>query len=304
MDETFNVITLRSNSLELEVIPWLGGSVGSFRAFGRDLFRPISDSDRQSQNVLGVSMFPMFPYANRITNNEFIFEKVSYKFRANNLPERYNVHGCSWKRVWSIGDTSERCANIFVEVTEHDQPYAYRAEQHFELDENSLIVNLSIKNQKSRAMPFGFGLHPWFQKSEDVTIKFDAKSFYLEEPDGVSGDIIVLPPELDFSTPKHLPIGWRNNNYGNWDGSAEIIRHQERLKMNIEADSVFKNLMFYSDPKVLYFCLEPQTNASGAFNRDNGFSDKDQGIIILEPNEKIEGKIRFTPTINLALKET
>jgi aldose 1-epimerase len=60
-------------------------------------------------------------------------------------------------------------------------------------------------------------------------------------------------------------------------------------------DAVFGHLMFYADPGLPVFCVEPQTNASCAFNRAGGFDDPDDGVIILEPGASAGGSLRFAP---------
>ena len=63
--------------------------------------------------------------------------------------------------------------------------------------------------------------------------------------------------------------------------------------LTIAADPAFKHLMFYAMPQLPVFCLEPQTNASCAFDRAGGFEDPDDGVIILEPGQIASGTIRF-----------
>ena len=62
----------------------------------------------------------------------------------------------------------------------------------------------------------------------------------------------------------------------------------------MKADPIFKHLMFYADPAKPYFCVEPQTNASGAFNRGR-WDDADEGIIVLAQGESAAGTVCFTP---------
>jgi aldose 1-epimerase len=59
------------------------------------------------------------------------------------------------------------------------------------------------------------------------------------------------------------------------------------------ADPVFRHLMFYADPARPYFCVEPQSNASGAFNRRDGFVTPEEGVVILQPGETTSGNVRF-----------
>ena len=291
-----DLVELRAGALALDLAPGIGGSVASFRLDGIDLMRPLSGADRAGGNVLGVAMFPMVPYANRITGNAFTFGGKTYTFSANNPPEKYNVHGTGWHRPWTIVSATANEALLQLEVSEPGEAYSYRATQRLVLDASGLTVMMAITNAGRDTMPFGCGLHPWFERDDDVTLQFDARRFYLEEPDGVSGNPITVPPELDFAAARALPQGWRNNDYGGWDGVAVLRWPRRGVALRITAAPLFKHLMIYADPAQSFFCIEPQTNASGAFNRTGGFEDPDEGVTVLAPGATAEGSVRFEAT--------
>jgi len=286
-------LDLCAGELTLALVPAIGGSVASFQLSGIDLMRPLSAADRAARNVLGVAMFPMVPYANRVTGNAFNFNGRHYAFAANNPPEIYNVHGTGWHRPWRVERADGSQVDLRLDALADETGYLFEASQFFALDASGLTVRLSVTNVGLDTMPFGVGLHPWFDREDDVTVQFSARRFYLEEPEGVSGNPISIPPELDFTNARSLPDGWRNNDYGGWDGHAEIRWPHRGVALAIEADRTVGHLMVYADPKRPFFCIEPQTNASGAFNRSGGFEDPEQGAIILVPRATVSATIRF-----------
>lgn len=287
-------LVLRAGALEVGLVPQIGGSMSSLRWCGIDLMRRLSDEDRKVGNVLGVAMFPMTPYANRIAGNAFDFAAGRWQVQPNNPPEKFNVHGSGWQHAWTVTDTGPANATLSLDMVAGAEPYSYRATQAFAISDENLIVTMTLTNTGLVAMPFGFGLHPWFDRDPDVTVQFKARRFYLEEPDGLSGDPITLSPELDFAERRPLPGGWRNNDYGGWDGEATIRFPARGAGLRIKADPVFKHLMLYADPTKPYFCVEPQTNASGAFNR-GGWDDPQEGVIVLAPGERCSATVMFAP---------
>jgi aldose 1-epimerase len=293
MTAAHETVQLEAGQLSVGLVPTIGGSVSYLRRGGVDAMRPLSVADQAAGNVLGVAMFPMLPYANRIVGNSFAFDGTTYRVEANNPPEKYNVHGTGWHRSWRVESRSDHDAVLSLKVIEPHAAYSYRATQHFTVDDDGLTVLMAIANAGAVAMPFGLGLHPWFERDADVTVQFRAKRFYLEEPEGVSGNAISLPPELDFAAARPLPQGWRNNDYGGWDGVAAIHYPSRGLTLEMRAEPVFGHLMVYADPTKSYFCAEPQTNASGAFNRPGGMSDPDEGVLVLQPGESASGSVRF-----------
>jgi aldose 1-epimerase len=241
-------------------------------------------------------MFPMVPYANRIAGNEFTFEGQRYSFKANNLPERFNVHGTGWQTPWDVVEAGSSEAELQLEYFRpREEPYSYLATQRFRLKPDRLEVTMTITNRSGRPMPFGLGQHPWFPRSPDVSIQFHALQFWLEGPDGVATDSITTPPELDFSEGGTLPQSWRNNGYGHWAGVAEIRYPSREAGLRIEADPLFRHLMFYADPTKPHFCLEPQTNAVCAFNKIGQRPEADLGVIVLKADQTTKGTMWFTP---------
>jgi aldose 1-epimerase len=289
-----SVIELSAGELSIGLVPEVGGSLAYFRKGGVDLMRPLSAADRAAKNVLGVAMFPMVPYANRIAGNEFDFGGRTWRFEPNNPPERFNVHGTGWHSAWR----AERDGGGVLLGLDHvapEEPYSYRATQHFSLSPDGLTVKMQLANRGAVAMPFGFGLHPWFERTAHTELAFTASHFFMEGPEGIATERLALPPELDFADGKPLPDTWRNNDYGGWDGVAEIRFPDKRLGLRFEADPVFGHLMLYADPEKPFFCIEPQSNAPCAFNRMNGPCGGAFGARILAPDESLEGTIRFLP---------
>lgn len=64
---------------------------------------------------------------------------------------------------------------------------------------------------------------------------------------------------------------------------------------SVRGERVFRHIMFYADPTSSAFCVEPQTNASGAFNRPGGLFDPEDNLIVLEPGQGMSGLLRFEP---------
>jgi aldose 1-epimerase len=288
------MMEISAGPLAIGVAPEIGGSLAFFRMNGIDAMRPLSPADAEAKNVLGAAMFPMVPYANRIAGNAFDFGGRTWRFEPNNPPDRINAHGSGWKSAWNA-DRDDDGIRLSLDHIASDEPYSYRAVQHFALDAEKLTVCLQLTNAGPVAMPFGFGLHPWFERSPATALAFGASRFLMEGPGHVPTDWISLPPELDFADSGPLPDTWRNNDYGDWYGEAEIRFPERGLGLTIMADPVFDHLMLYADRESPHFCLEPQSHAPCAFNRMSGRGGEAFGAHVLAPGESLEGKIRFRP---------
>jgi len=288
------LIELSAGSLALGIAPGIGGSLAYFRKDGVNLMRPLSPDDLAGKNVLGVASFPMVPYANRIAGNAFDFADRTWHFKANNPPELFNVHGSGWHSSWAAerGDSGVLLRLRHIAPLE---PYSYEATQHISLSPDALTVKMCLTNIGAVSMPFGFGLHPWFERDCTTELTFEATHFFMEGPEGVATERLAMPAELSFAAGRRLPDTWRNNDFGGWDGKADIRFMERGVGLRIEADPIFGHLMLYADPEKSYFCLEPQSNAPCAFNRMKGPDGDTFGARVLAPGEKIEGTIRFLP---------
>jgi aldose 1-epimerase len=182
-----------------------------------------------------------------------------------------------------------------LELLTESQAYAYRAVESFELTPRQLEVSLSVTNFGSRRMPFGMGLHPYWTRTPDVTVRFNATHFWLEGPEYLPTDRIRVPPELDFTSARALPATWRNNDYGGWSGLAELEFPQLGWGLRMRADPVFRHLMLYCDPAQPFFCLEPQTHAVGALGRVKENERQDLGLALLEPGESLRASVYLEP---------
>ena len=288
------LIELAAGDLSIGLVPGIGGSLAYFRSNGIDLMRPLSPADLAAKNVLGAAMFPMVPYANRIADNSFSFGDKQWRVEPNVPPERLNVHGSGWQSVWQ----AERDPTGILLTLEHIAPqetYSYYASQHFSLSPAGLTVEMQLTNRGAAALPFGFGLHPWFTRGAATELAFRASHFLMEGPEGIPTEWLAMPPELDFAHGRRLPDTWRNNDFGCWSGQADVRFRDIKLGLTIEAEPIFGHLMLYADPRKPFFCVEPLSQAPDAFNRMTGADGEMFGAHILEPGEGIEGKIRFLP---------
>jgi aldose 1-epimerase len=286
------IIILAEGSTSVGLIPELGGSLAFARFGGSDILRPLSDEDRRRDDILGVACFPMVPYANRIADNAFEFRGQRYIFKPNLPGEPINEHGSGYNSRWAVTDQGKSTATMSLIYRDPENPYSYDTYQRVSVRGDGFSIAMKVTNRGKCAMPFGFGLHPWFHRDPDVLLGFDASQFWLLTRGPIPRERIAVPPELSHHDGKPLPRVYRENCYGGWEGQFEIRFPSRNLSVVVSAEPIFGHLMLYADPGMSVFCVEPQTNATGAFNQLNGPYDG-LGEIVLDPDEAAEGTIDF-----------
>ena len=54
-------------------------------------------------------------------------------------------------------------------------PWSYEVFQTITLEDNNIFFELEISNKSNNPMPFGFGIHPYFNFNDKVKLKFYAE---------------------------------------------------------------------------------------------------------------------------------
>ena len=90
-----------------------------------------------------------------------------------------------------------------------------------------------------------------------------------------------------------MPI---DNLFTGWDGQAVIEWPEWRARLTISATPPLRNLVIYSPADQDFFCIEPVTNITDAFNAaDRG--EPDTGMIVLEADETAGGIVTYTTAV-------
>jgi aldose 1-epimerase len=278
-------VALTNDKLVLELSPNIGGSVSRF-AF-QDGTRTIELFRKAvGKSVLEHSMFPMVPFCGRIRDNAFTVNGKTFHLEPNFGNEPIVCHGDGWLNAWHVEESSNTKAVVRLDWL-HAEPYCYQAWQTFELLGRELIATLRVINKANEVMPFGLGFHPYFDRASVKTLQMNTPSVWLEGPLHLHTERVTTPPELAFDkTP--LPKVWRNLCYGGWDGVARLEFDTFMLEMRAATEHVH----LYTPPDEDYFCLEPQSHCTTAFNLEKtaGF---DPGTVFLRPDESFSFAVAF-----------
>ena len=283
-------VCLTSGDLSLTLLPEIGGSVGAFRLAGFDLMRPMP---KGATEALSSGMFPMAPFANCLRDNVFLFAGKRYEVSPNMAGTELNFHGSAWQSVWRTLSQSAASAELALESGWVDAVYQYAARQHFRLDDSGFDIAMWVANRGATALPFSFGLHPWFPLHGNARLRFHSNSRWLGDASGRAVACEPLPTEADYSDWRNAPTGWQNYCHAGWDGRAEINWPDSGIGLSIAADPIFAHLMLHSPASgESVFCLEPQTCAPCGFDGlEAGLVQK--GVHILAPGASVGGSVRF-----------
>src|SRR5215471_8927723 len=93
---------LRSDSLDLEVLPEAGARIHRLRAFGHDLLRSPPDPEVHLSDPFFWGGFPLVPWSNRVPGGKLVFRGKTYPLTLNFGPDA--IHGEGYGRPWSVSE--------------------------------------------------------------------------------------------------------------------------------------------------------------------------------------------------------
>ncbi|WP_336945052.1 aldose 1-epimerase [Asaia sp. HN010] len=290
------MIELKLGEAHLGLLPALGGSVAFWRLRGRDLLVPTADSNLAAQKNTPVAGYPLVPFSNRIGNGQFRFEGVDYELARNFRAETNAIHGNGWEREWQVAQHDAERAIVYLD---HDPsqgddaaqwPFAYRAVLSFVLHRNGLDVEMLLANRDSRAQPVGMGFHPFFARSEDMTLQFAASSVWENGPDMLPTGQAPYEGMWNFAEARPVGDTRLDNCFAGWGGKATLSYPSAGYEMTIEADPVFQHLVVFTAPEKPFVAVEAVSNMNNGLNHPDLLEN---GVHVLAPGTNISGKIRY-----------
>ena len=263
-----------------------GASLQALRLKGQELIKDMSPMTYEDTYASAI----LFPFANRIKDGRYQFEDKTYQFDINEEKLNNALHGLVYDKTFEIvrQDTTETSASVTLVYHEKNTckgfPYTYDIYIEYTLSENTLDLNVEIKNTDTKAFPFTLGWHPYFLSTDlfnshlifdcNKKIEMDKRNIsigtsYIEHIDSLKiadqflDDCFILASKtILFSTPSYS------------------------LEMKTTEEDSF--LQVYTPPLDNTIAIEPTTGISDSFN--NGV-----GLKILHPDDsyKIGWNVRI-----------
>lgn len=296
--DTPDIITLRAGNARLSVAPTVGGSMTRYMSEreGRtfDWMRPAPPEAIANHAANEMANFPLVPFSNRIKDGAFKFRGRVIQLDQNFGPEPHAIHGHGWQQPWIVTALADSTLTIEYRHPAGAWPWAYRAEQIFNLTAEQLTVRFAVTNESSNSMPVGFGLHPYFIRTPLATIRANVGSMWQADSNSMPDTRVPPPPQLLLGgvglNPNAIPL---DNNFVRFGGEAVIDWPEWNARLRISTDPIYRCLVIYTPPERDFFCVEPATNCIDGFNLSDA-GETDTGLIVIEPNDTTAGDTTFT----------
>jgi len=293
------IVTLGHGASALSVVPAVGGGITRFSTGdGRiDWLRPARSDAIAAGDPTGLACFPLVPYSNRIRDGRFPFQGRVVAMPRAETREADAEHGHGWVSPWTIVERA--AARLVIEYRHRPDswPFAYRARQTFVLDAAGLAVTVALTNEGDGAMPCGLGLHPYFPRTPRARLTASVGGMWRTDERALPLALVTPEPGR---TPEHGLAVDRvalDNVFTEWSGTALIDWPEDGRRLTLQASGPLGFLVVYTPPGEPYFCAEPVSNCTDAFNLAAAGRD-DTGMIVLAPGEHVAATVRFTPAVD------
>jgi aldose 1-epimerase len=286
-------LRLRNGSLEASILPDCGAGLASFDwvegGSPLPLMRRLSEEIRDPDpNQL--ACYPLVPWSNRIGHGRFELRGTTFRLAPNYPGQRYPIHGEGWLSRWKVAGQTDASAELTLDRS-GGSPFAYAANLSYSMSDRSMSVELSVENRGNDDMPYGLGLHPWFDRTPGVLLRAPARGIWLSGDDLLPVGHSAPPEDARFDRVKPLPRRLIDNCFTGWDGTASISWPERGAELRIESTPRLERYVLYCPPGQAHFCFEPVTHDIDAFNLPEPFARG--GLKILAPGESLSMRVNF-----------
>ena len=285
-----SLISLNNDKLFLEICPQMGASITKFKSLksGKDIFRPFPNKKKIiKKNCYFAGYFATVPYFGEIKKKSFLYKNKYISLPKTHPLEPDTIHGEGWVSKWNVKSKSKQSAElIFNHTGKKGFPFKYQVCQKFILKNKSLFINISILNNDKDSFDCGIGFHPWFNLHKTSKIYSNNFTYTKKYEKNIFKKKLFLKKNfLDLNKYKI------DQTFINWNGIAKLIIDKDTA-IEIKNIKNINNLHVYSPPKENFFCIEPVTNISDAYNIKK-HSKIYQGLQVLKSSKKFEAKVEF-----------
>lgn len=256
-------VTLRSDELDVVILPDAGGRIHRIRAFGEDVLRTPNDPATHEAEPFFWGAYVMAPWCNRARPGPMQLAGRRVDLEPN-FPDGTAIHGLVSSARWDhVGPTA-----LAVGVDAGASwPWAFEVRQAASVDGGALSLDYRLTNfDPEMPMPAGLGLHPWFRRP--IELRIPARKAYAantdspREPVRASGD-------LDLGSPRSPAAGIDATLASLAEPVIDLVWRDRgvRARLEVETDAGAVLVALATPPDLDAIAVEPQTHGPDPLRR-------------------------------------
>ncbi len=286
---SYDTLYLHDGITQLILAPSIGGSIANWTvvATGQPLLRAADEQALNAGTPRQLGCYPLVPWSNRITEGGFDNPEGWLALEANAQNSPLPIHGSAWQQPWQVVEHNESSALLRLDS---QVPFAYTAEQRFELKDGLLSIRLQVTHRADAPMWHGLGLHPYFPRSARTKLQARAEQVWQCDENSLPTQLSELPAHWDFQHEQALPMVHTDNAFIGWNGQARIVEPEAGYSLEIGSDQGIY-LLFCPEGKA-FFCFEPVSHTVNAHHQPGK-----PGLVLLHNNHShsLTLNLRYQP---------
>jgi len=286
---SYDTLYLRDGITQLILAPSVGGAIANWTvvATGQPLLRYADEQALKAGTPRQLGCYPLAPWSNRITDGGFDNPEGWLALEANADNSPLPIHGSAWQQPWQVVEHNESSALLRLDS---QVPFAYTAEQRFELKDGLLSIRLQVTHRADAPMWHGLGLHPYFPRSARTKLQARAEQVWQCDENSLPTQLSELPAHWDFQHEQALPMVHTDNAFIGWNGQARIVEPEAGYSLEIGSDQGIY-LLFCPEGKA-FFCFEPVSHTVNAHHQPGK-----PGLVLLHNNHShsLTLNLRYQP---------
>lgn len=282
------MLQLNNNYITLEILEDCGFTISKILFKDKNILYFPFDKEiyKKNKDLAGIPF--LYPYANRISKEEFILEGKQIQLKDEVIQRDHNqfpIHGFllktnQWKILKKTNDFIKGrfdFANHWLEFF----PFSHSIEYSIYLNKNQIEFQIEIKDFQE-PIPLSFGLHPYFllyQPKETINLILPAKQW-------IETNLYLFPVDLKditlFFSKNNLPYKRENTYFKvfldsnvSWDdgftnffytNSKALFKIQQKdYELILHFGEGFTTCQIYSPKEKNFICIEPMNSKTNAF---------------------------------------
>ncbi len=284
-----HAVELSNSTWALRLLPAWGGRIAGLCAGGLKLLLPIASDGFDPLDWPRAGAYPLMPYSNRLRHARLAFNGTEHRLPAHPAARPHTLHGVSHTQPWQVIRASADQALIRCDYQGEHWPWAFRAEQGFVLDGDTLMVSLRLTNLGDTPMPAGLGLHPYFQRHAGMHAAWRVgREWRIDDEYLATGAFDDTPRRFDLAADDGAALAHYQSR---WCGELALSYPQGEL--SVQASPELNHFVAFAPAGSAYLCLEPVSHLADAFNQPREHWGE-HGTRELAPGQSLEATLALT----------
>ncbi len=259
-------LTIESAHARVDVCAELGAGLLSYAL--QDGTQVLRQSPTTPHVPFDLACNIMLPWCNRVSDGGFHIDGQFHTL-GQTLPDQpLPLHGNALTLPWTVTKQDDASIELAL-ISRGPGPYHYEAHVRYALDGAALIVDLGVWHWGETPLPYGLGLHPWFELDADTRAQFTAEAVVLTDSDRLPTESVDLvdAPDWSFEDGAQLPTDGIDNAFTGWSGTARLNWPSRGLMLDITTNPQQPCChLFAPGEGADHFCFEPVSHAPNAHN--------------------------------------